>query len=66
MKRTKIITEYSGISFNLQDHIQKLAQREADILWGRKWIDGGLPAYEKPKKEKLSVGLWNFIRSFRP
>lgn len=41
--------------------IQKLAERDANEIWSRNWIDGGLPAYERPKKEKWSGGLWNFI-----
>jgi len=56
--------EYNGIPFSLQDAIQAHVNLEEKKWYVAEVIE--LPKYEKPKKIKWSVGLWNLARQIMP
>ena len=71
MKTKKLTTkEYQGLPFSLHDTIQNLANKEAEIWWGKSENNVVLPKFIKEPKLPKVAGMVNFFKSsvmqFRP
>ena len=68
MKRTKKISQAEYCpklkSVSFVEHIQALVNREAEVMHERQEVK--LPTYQKPTKQKLTAGLYNFILQLKP
>lgn len=61
-----ITIKLSSVKAHPREIFKAIEDRRAEIEWAKKEEKIVLPKYEKPKKVKLTAGVYNMVRQLLP